>query len=191
MKKNGTFLFFLSCLSLLLSCTKQNEELTIESLHEEFSTFKKAFPNLYVNINPDYIQKSDINSLETLTAKAEVGITFPIIENEKVIGRYFGLCDESIALYIDYSDYENQIVIYNVNNSAQFAIVEMELNLETLTYIPIQVSSKEYSAKGSSWCAVSCGIGATAIALSDGPAPLMDLVAVTYMAACLTDCELG
>jgi len=38
------------------------------------------------------------------------------------------------------------------------------------------------------WCKVSCTVGAMAIAASDGPSPLMDILAIAYQVSCLAAC---
>lgn len=109
-------------------------------------------------------------------------VAFPIIENELVIGRYIGLADESIALYIDFSVYTNKITVYDVNDSSQFQDFQMIYNSETGNYEVVNTNR-------GFWCSVNCTVVALVIAASDGPSPLMDILAIAYQVSCLAQCE--
>jgi len=170
---------FLLLTVIIVSCQTDNEE-----LNSEFSKFKTNFPELASKINYDNVQTNSNNK----TAKSENnvdGTTFPVMDDNEVIGRYLGTNDESVALYMDFTDYTNKITIYDVNNPTNKQEFEMIYNSETGNYEPVKT---DVSSRGF-WCSASCALGVIAIAASDGPAPLMDYLAVAYGVACLQACK--
>jgi len=64
----------------------------------------------------------------------------------------------------------------------------MVLDESTNTYNP----DKNFQAKNFQvedfWCGVNCTVVAMVIAASDGPAPLMDILAISYQVSCLAQC---
>ncbi|MHA7830598.1 MAG: hypothetical protein ACX93O_05830 [Flagellimonas sp.] len=185
MKKS--YSIFLILATILASCTEDPDTVDLQTVNSRFTVFKEAFPELAKNINTDYLQDfSSYREKPNLTGKGDAteidAITFPVMKEEKVIGRYYGLVDESSAIYIDYSDYQNKIVIYDVNNPSAFQTLKPDLKSKFGGY------TTETTSKGG-LCAVGCGLAAAAIIASDGPAPFMDFVAVSYLAVCLADCE--
>ncbi len=71
-------------------------------------------------------------------------------------------------------DYTETVTIYDVNNSSFVENVKMVYDPERKMYIPVNLKS----ANGF-WCGLSCGLGTIAIAASDGPTPLMDILAAS------------
>ncbi len=164
---------------VIISCQSNNDE---DLLNSEFSVFKKNFPELAPKISYSNVQKI-INNYSAKSENFMDGITFPIMDNNEVIGRYMGTSDENISVYIDFSDYKNIITIYDATNPSKFQSVKMVLDHSTNTYKPDpKLQAKDF------WCNMTCTIGAIAIASSDGPAPLMDALAVSFVIACLADC---
>ena len=53
----------------------------------------------------------------------------------------------------------------------------------------LELNQMESVSGNGFWCKASWTIGAMAIAASDGPSPLMDVLAIAYQVACLADCE--
>lgn len=178
---------FLS-ITLFNSCETEKNDLVEQSVDNEFAKFKSAFLDLSSKISSKNIQKVNIASALSKSTSSDVeGVTFPIIDNDFVIGRYIGIGDESIGLYIDFSDYTNKITFYDVNNIEEPETFQMVLDIATNTYKPVL----DYQAK-SGWrywlCSAGCAAGATAISLVDGPAPLMDVLALAWGADCILDC---
>jgi hypothetical protein len=179
--KNVLGLFILA--TIFVSCNSEKEDIAINSIDNEIVTFKSNFPHLSNKISTANIQKVGEVEKNSKSSQASIsGITFPIIENEEVIGRYIGLSDESSAIYIDFSDYTNKVTVYNVIDPSVFETFQMIYNPENGNYEPSYFGEKGF------WCGASCTIGAIAIAASDGPSPLMDFLAISFQIACLADC---
>ena len=172
--------FLTSCGKMLEEAQPVTQEITLE---QKISVFKANFPEQYNNISLNNIQ--EVESSLTNANTIENGITVPIEENNQIIGRYIGLTDQSASVYIDFSDYENTVRVYNVNNPSQFQDFQMVYNSTTRNYQPLFGANGE---SGGFWCEAGCVIGAIAIAASDGPFPLMDALAISYEIACLSDC---
>lgn len=169
---------------ILTSCEKSNQERSeINGFEYNLSSFKKYFSYEYEKVSFDNLQTINSNSTKSSDVSSVDGITFPVMVDNKVIGRYIGLSDQSSAIYIDLSDYTNTITIYNVNDPNIFEEFEMVYNAEENIYEPITLKS----ATGF-WCGVACGLGTVAIAASDGPAPMMDVLAASYAIACMAQC---
>lgn len=112
-----------------------------------------------------------------------IGFTVPVIIDDNVTGRYVGLNDESAGIYIDFTDFKNEITVYDANEPTNFQVYSMVFNPENSTYEPSTLKSSTGAL-----CGTLCALGAIAIASSDGPAPFMDALAVTYAVACLAEC---
>jgi len=170
------------------SCETENNDLVEQSIDNEFSKFKSAFPDLSSKISLKNIQKVNIASALSKSTNSDIkGVTFPLIDDDFVIGRYIGLDDESIGFYIDFSDYTNKITVYNLNDIETPQVFEMVLDISTNTYKPVLYS--DYQAKWRYYlCGSACVAVSTAIALVDGPAPLMDVLAVAYLLDCVLNC---
>lgn len=107
------------------------------------------------------------------------------MEENNVVGRYFGTSDELEAIYLDYSNYHEYVRIYDVNNPSVYDVIPMALNDKTGNYEPIV----DFQNKTNGWlCGTLCALGTIAIAFSDGPVPAMDVLAATYAVTCLADC---
>lgn len=177
---------FLSVI-LFNSCEIENNDLAEQSIDNEFTKFKTAFPNLVSKINYSNIQKTKSN--DSAKSKNNIdGITFPVMNDNVVIGRYIGTTNQNTAIYIDFSDYTNKITFYDVNNIEKPETFQMVLDKSTNTYKPIL----DYQAKSSGWrywlCAGGCTAVSITISLVDGPAPLMDVLAVAYQLDCVVGC---
>lgn len=167
---------------ILISCNSKRDEVFDQLSSVEFSEFKTNFPNLSSKISFNDIQKVVINSDNTKTT-SNMGVTFPVIDNKTVIGRYIGLSDETKGVYFDLSNYTNQITAYDVHNPSNYLVIQMTYNPDNDKYEPSLNNLKSY------WCEISCCLGAMAIAASDGPSPLMDILAATYCATCIAECN--
>jgi hypothetical protein len=150
--------------------------------NDNFKVFKTNFPNLSSKIGLNNIQKVDIDIVTTKETSTK-GVTFPVIDNNIVIGRYIGLSDESKGIYFDLSDYTKKIIAYDANNPSVHLVINMIYNPTNGNYEPSLSSMKSY------WCEIGCCLGAMAIAASDGPSPLMDILAASYCAACILECN--
>lgn len=175
-------LILFSSVSLLNSCDKGYDEVKDEAIDNELEIFKKNFPCEFENIGIEYVQR-EITNKSGGDNLSKSGISFPIIDDGKVIGRYLGLSDQSAATYIDFTDYENQVTVYDVLDPSKFQIFKMIYNPEKGLYEPIILKSTT-----GFWCGAACALGTIAIAASDGPSPLMDILAVSFSVACLADC---
>ncbi|MCV6631028.1 MAG: hypothetical protein OIF50_14340 [Flavobacteriaceae bacterium] len=169
--KKHTIIFFVLTLSItLISCNKDsNPSEQIED--NSISNFENNFISEFQAKDLSYLQKVDHSFL-----------TFPTIKNGMVIGRYIEYSDEE-ALYFDLSNYKKEVIVYNVFNKNEFQIIPTTLDLKTKSY---KLDSS--LARGGFWCKAACYIGAAAIAASDGPAPLMDALAVSYGITCIAAC---
>ena len=170
--------FLTSCRKILEEVQPVTQELTFE---QKTSVFKANFPEEYSNISLNNIQ--EVESSLTNANTIENGITVPIEENNQIIGRYIGLTDQSASVYLDFSDYENTVRVYNVNNPSQFEDFQMAYNYNTNNYEPIRANGG-----GGFWCEVGCVLSAITISGLDGPFPFMDILAVAYEVACIADC---
>lgn len=167
--------------SFFVGCNKEINETEERNPYEDKLTiFKKNFPCEYENINFDYLQ--ELKSTKSSGSIANF-ITFPVIEDGKVIGRYIGFTDQSCAVYIDMKDYTNTVTVYDAINPSLHETVSMVYDSEKGIYIPVRLKS----ANGF-LCSTLCAIGTIAIAASDGPVPVMDALAATYAIACLAQC---
>lgn len=172
------------CLLIFISCEKNDQTTNeFELFEENLSAFKNNFPCEYENINYNYLQELNSDSLKSSDTIDEDGIIFPVMEDDKVVGRYIGLLNQLSAVYIDMTDYTNTITIYDVNNPDLSQKFDMIYNPEKDIYEPVVLKS----ATGF-WCGVACGLGTVAIAATDGPSPLMDVLAASYAVSCLASC---
>ena len=174
---------------LFNSCETENNDILEQSVDNEFAKFKSAFPDLSSKISLKNIQKVNIASALSKSINSDIeGVTFPLIDNDFVIGRYIGLVDESIGMYIDFSDYTNKITFHDVNGIESPQVFEMVLDLSTNTYKP--VIELDYQNRGWRYwvCAGGCTAVSVAISLVDGPAPLMDILAIAYQLDCVLSC---
>lgn len=182
-KLTAISVLFLSII-LFSSCEKGDNNLIEQS--NEFTKFKSAFPNLASKISYDNVQKTKDNSAAK-SGNTVDGLTFPIINNNEVIGRYLGTSSQKTAIYIDFSDYKNKITVYDVNKIEEPKIFQMALDTSTNTYNPV-LNNQTKSGWRYWLCAAACTAGAVAISLVDGPAPLMDVLALTYQLNCVLSC---
>lgn len=117
MKKINLFTVLAMAVTLIIvSCQSNNDE---DVLNSEFSKFKTNFPELASKINYVNVQKTN-NDYAAKSENTIDGVTFPVMNNNKVIGRYIGTTDEKSSVYIDFSDYTNKITIYDVNDPSKF-----------------------------------------------------------------------
>ena len=166
--------------SMIFSCSKGDDSIVEKT--EALKLFEKNFKNESQNLNYNYIQKSKKVKLKTNSDSSIDFTTIPIIENQVVTGRFFEYSDGD-AFYIDFSDYTKKIIIYDLANPSEFEIVEMIYNKDSNSYVPNYLGSNK-----TFMCKVACTIGAMAIAASDGPSPIMDILAVAYQISCVADC---
>jgi hypothetical protein len=180
MRKFRKISLFLSII-LILSSSCSNIKLD-DKFKEDYEVFKASFPAYAEKISYEHVQIVDVSKQFKSTA-SQVVVTFPVMQDNEVIGRYYGTEDETVAYYIDFSNYKNSITIYDVNDPELFQTINMIYDPESGLYVP------EYSDFKVTWCEVSCLIGAVAIASSDGPSPLMDILAVSYEISCILACK--
>ena len=171
--------FTILVLFISMSCDKQMNEM--EHNEQRLSIFQMNFPNEYKNLKLEYLQ----NTIETKSSEISpsLGISIPVIINNEVVGRYVGLVNQSAAIYIDFTDYKNEIIVYDVIDPTRFQVFKMKYDAERDVYEPIVLKSTNDAL-----CGALCALGAIAIAASDGPAPFMDALAITYAATCLAAC---
>ncbi|WGK64415.1 hypothetical protein [Croceiramulus getboli] len=170
--------FILIIMTLCTSCSKE-EVLNLST----YSTtkFEKNFPVESSLARYDHLQEYSSESIGKSSPDFK-GVTFPIVQDNQVIGRYIGLESELSAIYIDFSDYTNKILVINVLEPETHIYLDMILDPVSGNYVPVLPTEKGF------WCSAACAIGAIAIASSDGPAPIMDALAISYSIACLADC---
>lgn len=151
--------------------------LTYPTLRE----FSKQYPKEYKNINVNFIQNSKGNVIKSIEELSKITyFTAPIIENSKVVGRI--VFTKGDLVYLDYQNYKKNIntVLFKKNKTV------VKLSLKTL------LSKNKYKVNISqskiNWCAIQCTIAAVAIAASDGPSPLMDILAISFQISCLASC---
>jgi len=174
----------LLCLLSLISCNRSDDQFVEKTTPLEFKVFKNNFPHLSSMFNVDYIQTADLDLGTYKSSQTTIkGVTFPIIEDNKVIGRYIGISDESKGVYLDYSDYTNKIVAYDANNPSFNKTFRMVYNQDNQNYEPVLNGTKSY------WCEITCCLGALAISAGDGPAPVMDIIALAFFTSCMIDCN--
>lgn len=171
--------FTIFVLFISMSCDKQTNEMELSD--QRLSIFKMNFPNEYKNLRLEFLQ----GTIETKSSEVSpsLGISVPVIINNEVVGRYVGLVDQSAAIYIDFTNFKNEIIVYDVINPSRFQIFKMKYDAERDVYEPFVLKSTNDAL-----CGALCALGAIAIAASDGPAPFMDALAITYAATCLAAC---
>jgi len=166
----------------MVSCQSNKED---DILSSEFLVFTVNFPELASNISYDNVQKINTENESSFKLERNVkGVTFPVMIDNVVIGRYIGSTVENTAVYIDFTDYKNKIIIYDVYNPSEFESVDMVLEEYSDSYIPVEY----IQTRGGFWCKAACTIQAMAIASTDGPSPVMDVLAIAYGIACMLDC---
>ena len=174
--------FFKIALCVLLianfSCDKETSEAEFnEQLSPSMAAFKANFPNEFAQLDLDRSQViKDANNALLATSS-------PVISNNQVRGRLFQYAD-GITLYYDLSRYSEFVTTFDVFDKSSQTYA-MKFDAKSQSYQP------DFTTAGSFWCKAACTLGAMAIAASDGPAPLMDALAITYGAACLADCVIN
>jgi len=167
-------LFFLVSFLLITSCDKDNSQLIKD----------ERLNSLYKNFN-SISEFIDYSKIQTFNAQSknneEALITVPIIKDENVIGRFYGINNGTEGFYVDFSNYTKEITVYDANNPLIREVIKMELNDEGM-YVPILNNKTIF------YCRLSCTIGTMAISASDGPLPLLDILAVAYFASCMAGC---
>ncbi|WP_321348721.1 hypothetical protein [uncultured Draconibacterium sp.] len=185
MKLSIRFFIVVISFAIFISCDKDGAGVVENNkfYDSNLTLFKSNFLVEYEGI--DYSNIQDVNSVLTKSSSDSnyEAITFPVMYDGKIVGRYIGLKDQTSAIYIDMSDYTKTITVYNVINPEQYEVVGMVYDSFDDTYIPNTLKS----ASGF-WCGVACGLGTVAIAASDGPVPVMDVLAASYAVACLASC---
>jgi len=116
-----------------MSCDKQINEK--EHNEQRLSIFQMNFPNEYKNLKLEYLQ----NTIETKSSEISpsLGISVPVIINNEVVGRYVGLVNQSAAIYIDFTDYKNEIIVYDVIDPTRFQVFKMKYDAERDVYEPV------------------------------------------------------
>jgi hypothetical protein len=172
---------FISLSLFTLSCTKNEDQPIVQS--DALKQFEKNFNTEFSQLNYGFIQ--DTKSIE-FPNKSEDQISFstiPVVNGDDVVGRFFEYSDGD-AYYVDFSNYTKEIVIYNVLDPSDYEVVGMVYDPSSNSYVP------NYSGSNKTFmCKVACTLGAMAIAASDGPVPLMDVLAVAYQVACVASCN--
>lgn len=187
----------------LNSCSEDEnilDETIKNQLTENLKIFKNNFESEFKNLNFDSKKSGTITAINEKGNKEDLGIGYTSIEitlDGKVSGYYIEI--EGEGHYIDLGS-NNKINHFYVNNPKEKLEFELTQNdelgykLPNFTKIHISnlsnVQAKCDNDAAATACVVTCGISAGAIALSDGPAPFMDVLAVSYFGSCTTGCAL-
>ncbi len=175
-------------IAVTFSCVTESQDVE----KNQFLKFKTSFPDLADKISYKNIQSNIPTKGENSDNKQANLLTFPIMEQNKVIGRYAGTKDERSAFYVDLSNYKNKVTLYNVNNLEDKVTYKMIFDETTNTYKPMNIQTKGGRDGGMPWryslCVGACGVEAVAIASVDGPLPIMDVGALVWFGNCTTGC---
>jgi len=172
----------------LFSCssdeTIDNSKLDLSKL-KSLNEFEQQFPTEYSKLETGNMQDREgyiIKSLEKFNSQDY--FTMPILENNIVVGRIFS--NKGDVQYLDLKNYKKEITI---------SYFSKEKNNLTATFpmiydkkIEAYIVDNSYSQK-ISWCEWSCYLGVAAMAISDGPAPIMDIIAIAYGVTCIEGCN--
>ncbi len=142
--------------------------------------FRTNFPTLYKNLDTRFIQNAKGDRVTSLSELSRiVYFTLPAVKKGEVVGRLFS--HNGNVQYLDLKNYKKVIDVSIVSGgglSTFSAVTKLDTRKNVYT---VNVQNR-------GWCEVSCAIGTIAIAASDGPSPLMDILAVAYAVSCLNDC---
>src|SRR5690606_8709629 len=146
--------------------------------------FENNFSEVKGKTNFDYLQGLffDNNENKNSSPGDFSGYAVPVMDGAKVVGRYIWTEDQEKGVYIDYTSYEDYVTIYSLTDHNDIQKIATTLNPETDIYEPV------YENKGF-WCGAACAVGTIAIAASDGPVPVMDVLAAAYAVTCLASCN--
>ncbi len=147
------------------------------------NNFKEQYPKEYNLLNTEYIQNDEGIIESSNELKGLNYFTIPTMIDNNVVGRLLYYNGET--QYIDFSNYKNEVIIHIITKD----------KIKSSVTIPMVYNSKNdvyeisgYQNRG--WlCGVGCTLATMAIIASDGPAPLMDIIAVAYYAVCMADCR--
>lgn len=206
------FILIFSLSIFIISCSSDNNEnnsLENISLDDNLELFKSNFPNQFDNLN---FESKKVGNTETDLLNKEINgiaLNYKSIEIKskgRISGYYIEFEDK--GHYIDISS-QNKIRYFNVNNPKEYSEYNMVIDEKSGVKVPdftenmpygLTIPNGDFQQKvncdcdncpAAVACVVTCGISAVAIAVSDGPLPFMDALAVTFMASCTTGCGLS
>lgn len=171
----------ISCSENELMDSSQEKTISLKSILS-LNNFKELYPKEYNLLNTEYIQNNtgiikSSNELKDLNY-----FTLPTMIDNNVVGRLLYYNGET--QYIDFSNYKNEVTIHIITKD----------KFKSSVTIPTVYNSKndiyeisEHQNRG--WlCGVGCTLATMAIIASDGPLPLMDIIAVAFYGVCMADC---
>ncbi|MFT5892407.1 MAG: hypothetical protein ACI9Y7_002517 [Dokdonia sp.] len=160
--------------------TNKPQNSTIPTLED----FKKDFPKAYSNLDTSLIQNNKGDIVTSLKDLSNLDFfTLPVIINNNVVGRVYQ--SKGNISYVDYSNYKKEVklnILRNDKSKTSFTS-NMLYNSKDKTY------SIDNNGQNRTWCEIGCTLGGIAIAISDGPLPVLDILAVATTAACVAGCN--
>jgi hypothetical protein len=174
----------------LFSCSKEkNEQTIIEDkifLNENnMLSLKRHFPNMYNGLSFKNIQIGRVEANPLARSASDSLVTLPVIDNNKVIGRYFEHLSNGFLL--DFTNYQSEVTVYDVSSGELIAVYHAVFDEETNSY-RYEISTDARINWRYSACVAFCGVQGLVVAGVDGPSPAMDALAIAYLVACSADC---
>lgn len=174
--------------------------LETSSLNKFKVEFSQEFKNADLTLTR--FLNSDLNQLSSIPGDEMAAQSFPVVLNGKVTGRYFESITHNTGIYIDYSNYKQKITIYSGSNKGLHLTGSMVLDVEKGQYVfsgeYLESTFQDDNSGGIeqeclkpwrfAWCSAGCGFESAGIAVLDGPAPVMDIVAYNYLMVCIAAC---
>ncbi|MCK5730796.1 MAG: hypothetical protein KAH68_06960 [Draconibacterium sp.] len=181
------FLTLLILSTVFNSCNKEDDFIQKPLLTKSLKTFKNAFPTEFNLLNwNSYKENINLSKVDNKIPD----ITFNLIES--IDGNSYYVEFEGKGFYILYSKINKEINIFKVNDPSKYVIMPYD----EITLVPdlnseLQMITLKSNLEENYWryslCIAGCTGVAVAIAATDGPAPLMDIVAIAFQ----IDCSLG
>lgn len=175
---------------MFTSCSKneqidvlQDESISLKSI-TNLNDFKAEYPKEYNLLNVEFIQ-NDKGIIKTQAELKDLNFfTIPAIVNDNVVGRLLYYNGE--IQYVDYTNFKNEvsIITFSKDKLKSSVMLPTIYNSVNDTY---EVSLYQNKASGF-LCGVGCTLATMAIIASDGPAPLMDIIALAYYSVCMAEC---
>ncbi len=135
---------------------------------------KNDKPNVFEYISWDNFQRVD-------------GLlSLPVIRNNEVKSRL--IITKFNSFEIDYSDWQNELKLYNFKEEKPFAECKMVFNERLAIYEPVYLK-KENSQSKLNTCIAGCAISGFYMGVADGPLPFADIAALIWLGLCIQDCD--
>jgi len=200
MKKIQLYLLTITIALLMSNCTSENLQTESPSPIFELTLLKEKFPAEFNNLNLGSFK--EIDKL-LLTRNSEVIFDLSVqsydIENPNGVYGYF-LNSSSFTVLALVDVLNEKITIFDlINNSKTEFLREKDdkrnIQLFDKTHNRL-ISAEESGAAGASnscdaglmLCGVGCTLATIAIMATDGPLPIMDVVAAAYYVTCNAGC---